>query len=183
LYDALDHGVRDNLFETRDACLRHFRDPARLQEYAHDEYKNSLGTLKAMALLEHIEPLLGVAGAALWQCVKQSGASNTALAEYIVELIEYARLRRQRILDPTLEPEGMFRFAFDRIHEHEFRVHPAQFRLSRPRRMRFWHDERQAHDIRTLCAEVSNPALRARSFIYPQSDPGVNPYLRRSEFR
>jgi len=48
--------------------------------------------------------------------------------------------------------------------------------------MRFWHDERQAHGIRALCAAVTNPVVRARSFIYPQTDPGVNPYLRRSAF-
>ena len=48
LYDALEHGVRDNLFESREACLAHFRDPAHLERYARDEYKNSLGTLKAI---------------------------------------------------------------------------------------------------------------------------------------
>jgi radical SAM superfamily enzyme YgiQ (UPF0313 family) len=182
LYAALEHGVRDNLWESRDALLEHFRDPAHLEQYAREEYKNSLGTLKAIALLEHIEPLLAIARTALWGCVAAAGLDRPALAEYIDDLIEYSRLRRRRILDSGLQPEGTFRFAFDRIMEREFRVDPAEFRLAHPRRMRFWHDEAQARDIRNLCAEVSNPVLRARSFIYPQTDPGVNPYLRRSRF-
>lgn len=182
LYEALEQGVRDNLFETRDACLQHFRDPARLRQYVREEYKNSLGTLKALALLDHIEPLLEVARNALWECITAAGLASPALAEYIEDLMEYSRLRRHRILDPSVNPEGTFRFAFDRIMERDFRVDPAEFRLPRPQRMRFWHDEAQARDIRALCAEVSNPAVRARSFIYPQTDPGVNPYLRRSQF-
>jgi len=39
-----------------------------------------------------------------------------------------------------------------------------------------------ARDIKKLCAEIANPIYRARSFIYPTTDPGVNPYLRRSAF-
>jgi hypothetical protein len=66
--------------------------------------------------------------------------------------------------------------------EKGFRVDPSEFRLEKPRAMRFWHDAEQARDIQALCAAVSNPALRARSFIYPRTDPGVNPYLRRSGF-
>jgi radical SAM superfamily enzyme YgiQ (UPF0313 family) len=182
LYAELEHGVCDNLWETRDACLAHFRDPAHLEQYAREEYKNSLGTLKAIALLEHIEPLLAVARQALWECVTAAELERPSLAEYIDELIEYSRLRRRRILDSGLQPEGTFRFAFDRIMEREFRVDPSEFRLQHPKKMRFWHDEAQVRDIQSLCAAVSNPALRARSFIYPQSDPGVNPYLRRSGF-
>ena len=48
--------------------------------------------------------------------------------------------------------------------------------------MRFWHDAEQARDIQALCVEAANPALRARSFIYPQTDPGVNPYFRHARF-
>ena len=104
------------------------------------------------------------------------------LLEYVRELMEYSSLRRRHILESGLEPEGTFTYAFDRIMEREFRVDPAEFRLEGARRMRFWHDEVQARDIADLCAEVGNPVLRARSFIYPQTDPGVNPYLRRSRF-
>jgi radical SAM superfamily enzyme YgiQ (UPF0313 family) len=182
LYAALEDGVRSNLWESRDACLRHFRDPAHLRLYASEEYKNSLGTLKAIALLDHIEPILAVARKALWDLVAAAGLRRPSLSEYIDELMEYSRLRRRSIFDSRLEPEGTFRFAFDRILERQFRVDPNEFRLRQPRKMRFWHDEAQARDIRTLCAEVSNPVLRARSFIYPQTDPGVNPYLRRSGF-
>jgi radical SAM superfamily enzyme YgiQ (UPF0313 family) len=182
LYAALEHGVRDNLWESRDACLEHFRDPAHLEPYAREEYKNSLGTLKAIALLEHIESLLAVARAAAYECIAAAGLEGQALREYVDEVIEYSRLRRRSLLDPALEPEGTFRFAFDQIKEHEFRVQPGEFRLPSPRTMRFWHDAAQARDIRALCAAVSNPVLRARSFIYPQSDPGVNPYLRQSGF-
>lgn len=180
IYDALESGLRDDLFATGEACLEYYRDPAHLRDYAAQEYKNSLGTLKAIALLEHIEPLLAVARTALWDSVAAKGIASAALSEYIDELIEYSRLRRRRILDTGHEPEGTFRFAFDRIREFDFEVDPAQFRLKHPRRLRFFHDERQTRDIRALCDEVSNPALRARSFIYPLSDPGVNPYLRRS---
>ncbi|HYD50507.1 MAG TPA: hypothetical protein VEB21_19280, partial [Terriglobales bacterium] len=165
-----------------EACLAHFRDPEKLRRYSREEYKNSIGTLKAIALLEQIEPLLAVARTALLECAASAGRGGTALSEYIDELIEYSRLRRRSILDTGLEPEGTFRFAFDRIRERDFQVDPDQFRLKQPQRMRFWHDEGQARDIRALCAQVSNPALRARSFIYPQTDPGVNPYLRRSRF-
>jgi hypothetical protein len=182
LYDALEHAVRDNLWPSRDACLAHFRDPAHLERYARDEYKNSLGTLKAIALLEHIEPVLTIAREALAESVAAAGIARPSLTEYVDELIEYSRLRRHEILDSRRESEGTFRFAFDRITERGFRVDPDDFRLPRPQRMRFWHDEVQARDIRALCAEVSNPVLRARSFIYPPTDPGVNPYLRRSRF-
>jgi hypothetical protein len=182
LYAELEHAVRDNLWESRDACLEHFRDPANLERYVVDEYKNSIGTLKAIALLDHIEPLLVIARTALRHCVAAAGHDSAALADYMDELIEYSRLRRQRILDTHLQPEGTFHFAFDRIMEREFRVDPREFRLRQPRRMRFWHDETQARDIRALCRQLSNPVLRARSFIYPQTDPGVNPYLRRSRF-
>jgi hypothetical protein len=182
LYAALEQGIRGNLWESRDACLEHFRDRAHLERYASDEYTSSIATLKAIALVEHIEPLLNIARAALWQCVTAAGLDRPGLADYIDELIEYSRLRRRNLLDSRLEPEGTFRFAFDRIMERDFRVDPNDFRLQQPRKMRFWHDEGQARDIRTLCAEVSNPILRARSFIYPPADPGVNPYLRRSAF-
>jgi len=182
LYAALEHSVRDNLWESRDACLEHFRDPAHLEAYAREEYKNSLGTLKAIALLEQIEPLLVVARHALNDSLAEAEVNRPPLDEFVEELIEYSRLRRRRLLDSALEPVGTFRFAFDRIEEREFCVDPLEFRLQSPRRMRFWHDDVQARDIRALCATVSNPALRARSFIYPQTDPGVNPYLRRSAF-
>ncbi len=182
VYAALEEGVRSYLFDSREACLDYFRDPANLERYALEEYKNSLGTLKAIALLEHIEPILGVSRQALWECIAAADRGCSSLAEYVDELIEYSRLRRRRILDSELEPEGTFRFAFDRIMAREFRVDPSEFRLQQPKKMRFWHDEAQARDIRALCAEVSNPVLRARSFIYPQTDPGVNPYLRRSRF-
>lgn len=182
LYAALEEGVRSNLWESRDACLGHFRDPANLEQYAREEYKNSLGTLKAIALLEHIEPILAMARKAVGKCVASAGLERPLLAEYIDELIEYSLLRRRSVLDSGLAPEQTFHFAFDRIMERGFRVDPDEFRLQHPRTMRFWHDEGQARDIRTLCAEVSNPVLRARSFIYPPADPGVNPYLRRSSF-
>jgi hypothetical protein len=182
VYGQLEDAVRDNLFPSRDACLDHFRNPLHLERYAHEEYKNSLGTLKAIVLLEQIEPLLAVARNALLEGLEATGLSRPALAEYVDEVIEYSALRRRRILDSKLEPEGTFRFAFDRIRDLDFRVDPQEFRLQQPRKMRFWHDERQARDIRTLCAEVPNPVLRARSFIYPRTDPGVNPYLRRSAF-
>ncbi len=182
LYDALDHGVSDNLWETRDACLAHFREPGNLERYAREEYKNSLGTLKAIALLDHIEPLLGIARTAVMECIVAAGRDAEGLADYVDELVEYSRLRRSSALDTTHEPEGLFRFAFDRIRDEEFRVGPAEFRLAAPRRMRFRHDAGQAHQIHALCASSSNPVLRARSFIYPVTDPGVNPYLRRAEF-
>ena len=183
LYRALDHGVRDNLWDTRDACLEHFRDPEHLEQYAREEYKNSLGTLKAIALLEHIEPILAVAREALVQSVAAADLDrHPSLGDYVDELIEYSRLRRQGLLDCALQPEGTFRFAFDRILERQFRVEPHAFRLPQPRKMRFWHDADQTRDIQTLCAGNANPVLRARSFIYPQTDPGVNPYFRRSRF-
>jgi radical SAM superfamily enzyme YgiQ (UPF0313 family) len=182
LYVALDHGVSDNLWTTRDECLQHFRDPANLERYANEEYKNSLGTLKAIALLDHIEPILAIAREAVGECVAASQTNHPDMDEYLDELVEYGRLRRHRVLDVDLETQGEFRYAFDRILEQGFRVDPAQFRLPSPRTMRFWHDEVQAREIEALCAEVSNPVLRARSFIYPQTDPGTNPYLRRSRF-
>ena len=178
LYGAVADGVSRNLWESREACVAHFRDPAHLESYAREEWKTSLGSLKAMALLEHIDAILLVARSAL----RESIGPGSSLGEYVDELIEYSRLRRRSILDPGLEPEGTFRFAFDRILERGFDVDPEEFRLPGPRAMRFWHDDRQARDIRALCAAVSNPVLRARSFIYPGSDPGVNPYLRRSRF-
>ncbi len=182
LYSALEDGLHDQLWDSRDACLQHFRNPAHLEQYAREEYKSSLGTLKAIALLDHIEPLLVVARVALAECIAAAGLERPSLAEFVDELIQYSTLRRRRILDTGLQPEGTFRFAFDRILERAFRVDPNDFRLRSPQRMRFWHDEAQARDIRALCAEVANPMLRARSFIYPQTDPGVNPYLRRSAF-
>jgi hypothetical protein len=182
LYDELEHGVRDNLFDSRDACLAHYRDPANLERYAREEYKNSLGTLKAIALLDHIEPVLAIAGTALRECIAAAGLETPSLRDYVHDLIEYSRLRRRSILDSSVETEGTFRFAFDRIHEQGFRVAPEAFRLERERRMRFWHDADQTRDIQRLCAEIANPVYRARSFIYPTTDPGVNPYLRRSAF-
>lgn len=182
LYEAVEDGIRDNLWESRAACLEHFRDPAHLEQYAREEYKTSLGTLKAIALLEHIEPVLTIARDALWKSIVAAGLDRPSLAEYVEELIAYSRLRRRRLLDGGLQAEGTFRFAFDRIMERGFRVDPEAFRLRQPRPMRFWHDDDQAREIRALCAEVPNPMLRARSFIYPPTDPGVNPYLRRSRF-
>jgi len=183
LYRALEHGVCDNLWEDREACLAHYRDPNHLEHYARNEYQNSLGALKALALLDHIEPILAIAREALRPWVTALAADGQPLlAEYVDELIEYSRLRRHGLLDSDLRPEGTFHFAFDRILERAFRVDPSDFRLQQPRKMRFWHDADQARDIRSLCAEASNPVLRARSFIYPQSDPGVNPYFRRSGF-
>jgi hypothetical protein len=182
LYTALDCGLRDNLWETRDACLAHFRDPAHLARYVRSEYMTSLGTLKAIALLEQIEPILSIARTAVYEVLAAAGRDNAAIAEYVDELFEYCRLRRQRPFESDLEPHGTFRFAFDRIREHDFRVDPGEFRLAHPRTMRFWHDEAQSRDIRILCAEARNPAQRARSFIYPRVDPGVNPYLRRAQF-
>jgi radical SAM superfamily enzyme YgiQ (UPF0313 family) len=182
VYDSLVHGVCDNLFESRAACLAHFRDPAHLEAYAREEYKNSLGILKAVALLEQIEPVLAIAREALLETVAAGGRDRPSLVEYVDELIEYSRLRRRDILDPGVAPEGTFRFAFDRLLERNFRAEPDGFRLPAARRMRFWHDDAQAREIRALCRDVSNPVLRARSFIYPATDPGVNPYLRRSGF-
>lgn len=182
IYEALERGVTDNLWDSRAACLAHFRTPGALQAYAAEEYKNSLGTLKAVALVEHIEPILKVAAQALHAAVAAAGRSNALLTQYIDELMEYSRLRRQRILDHREHPEGTFRFAFDRIVEQAFAVEPSGFRLDQPRTMRFRHDAKQAHDLETLCAEEAHPVLRARSFIYPRTDPGFNPYLRRGAF-
>jgi radical SAM superfamily enzyme YgiQ (UPF0313 family) len=182
LYAALEQGVRDNLWDSRDACLEYFRDQQHLEEYAREEYKTSLGTLKAIALIDHIAAILAVAGTALHECLVAAELRRPSLHDYIDDLLEYSRLRRQSVLDSGLEPTGTFRFAFDRIMERGFRVDPGDFQLAEPRAMRFWHDAEQARDIQALCAEVSNPTLRARSFIYPRTDPGVNPYLRRSRF-
>lgn len=182
LYVALEQGVSDNLWDSRDACLQHFRDPKNLEAYAREEYKTSLGTLKALALIDHIGSILQIAGTALHECLADAERKQPSLRDYIDELLEYSRLRRQSVLDSALQPTGTFRFAFDRIREKGFRVDPSEFQLEQPRAMRFWHDAEQARDIRALCAEASNPALRARSFIYPRTDPGVNPYLRRSQF-
>jgi hypothetical protein len=180
LYTVLEQGICDNLWESRDACLAHFRDPAHLEDYVRQEYKTSLATLKAIALLEQIEAVLAIAHHALWDCVAGSGLGAPLIAEYVDDLIEYSRLRRQSILDTSLQPEGTFRFAFDRIMTRAFCVDPTPFRLPHPMRVRFWHDETQAHNIRALCAKAPSPVQRARSFIYPDTDPGVNPYLRRS---
>lgn len=183
IYDALEHGVRDNLWESRDACLDHFRDPAHLEEYARQEYMNSLGTLKAMALLEQIEPILAVARTALRQWV--AGAEldqRRSLSEYVDELIEYSRLRRESLLDSAAQPEGTFRFDFDRILARAFHVEPDEFRLPHPRTMRFSHDAAQTRDIQALCVETPNPIVRARTFVYPPTDPGMNPYFRRARF-
>jgi hypothetical protein len=182
LYVALEHGVSDNLWDSRDACLEHFREPENLDAYAREEYKTSLGTLKALALIDHIGSILQIAGAALHECLVDAKLKQPSLGDYIDDLLEYSRLRRQSVLDSELQPTGTFRFAFDRIREKGFRVDPSEFQLEKPRAMRFWHDAEQARDIQALCAEASNPALRARSFIYPRTDPGVNPYLRRSRF-
>jgi hypothetical protein len=182
LYLAVEQGVRDNLWDSRDACLEYFRDPKHLEAYAREEYKTSLGTLKAIALIDHIGSVLRIAGTALHECLAAAELQRPSLRDYIDDLLEYSRLRRQSVLDSGLQPMGTFRFAFDRIMERGFRVDPSEFQLEQPRAMRFWHDEEQARDIQALCAEVSNPALRARSFIYPRTDPGVNPYLRRSRF-
>jgi radical SAM superfamily enzyme YgiQ (UPF0313 family) len=182
LYAALRSGVTDNLWESRDECLAHYRDAAHLEQYAREEYKNSLGALKAVALLDHIEAILHVAEQALLGCLEAARLRRGDLVAYVRELMEYSSLRRRHIFDSDHEPEGTFTYAFDRIMEREFRVDPTEFRLESARRMRFWHDEVQARDIAELCAEVGNPVLRARSFIYPQTDPGVNPYLRRSRF-
>jgi radical SAM superfamily enzyme YgiQ (UPF0313 family) len=182
LYVALDQGVCDNLWDSRDACLEHFRSPEHLEAYAREEHKTSLGTLKAIALIDLIGSILNVAGTALRDCLAAAELQRPALRDYVDDLLEYSRLRRQSVLDSELQPTGTFRFAFDRIMERRFRVDPSEFQLEKPRAMRFWHDAEQARDIRALCSEVSNPALRARSFIYPRTDPGVNPYLRRSRF-
>lgn len=182
MYDALEHGITDNLWDDRDACLAHFRDPAALAAYAGTEYRTSLGTLKALALLEHIEPVLAIARRAVRSHLAAVGRDDPGLMEYVDDLIEFSRLRRRRILDADVQPEGTFRFAFDRIVERNFRVDPAAFRLDRPRRMQFRHDTDQTRSLRRLCDEQANPYLRARSFIYPQTDPGTNPYLRRGLF-
>ncbi|HYB99098.1 MAG TPA: cobalamin-dependent protein [Candidatus Limnocylindrales bacterium] len=181
-YDVLEQGVREGLFATAAELRAHLADDARADRYAAGEYRNSLGTVKAMALLECVEPLLEVAGAALRECVEAAGKGGDAVDEYIEEMLRYSLLRRQRVLETELAPEADFRFAFDHIRSRQFRVDPAAFRLPRPRRMRFWHDRQQAEDIRSLCSRERDPAARARSFLYPASDPGTNPYLRRSEF-
>ena len=182
LYAAIEDGVRAHRWRTRDECLAHFRDPAHIEAYVRDEYKNSIASLKAVALLEHIEPVLAIAHDALRDCITTAGLEHAAPGDYVDELMRYSALRRVSVLESDLRLEATFGFAFDRIVERGFKVDPAQFRLPRPQRMRFWHDEAQARDIRTLCAEAANPVQRARAFIYPRTDPGVNPYLRRSAF-
>jgi hypothetical protein len=182
VYDALVGGVRNNLWESRESCLAYFRDAAHLAAYARTEYQNSLGILKAIALLEQIDPILAIARDALGEVVRAAGLGSGPLDDYLDELVEYWRLRRRNKLETTLQPVGRFRFAFDRIREQGFRVDPGGFRLSEPRTMRFSHDGEQAGAITRLCSEIANPVLRARSFIYPPTDPGVNPYLRHARF-
>jgi hypothetical protein len=182
LYDGLDRGLCDHLWPSRDACLDHFRDPANLARYARQEYTTSLGTLKAIALLEHIDAVLAVLRRALHATLAAAGRDHGGLPEYVDDLLDYARLRRHRPFDSGLRPEGRFGFDFARIDEHGYRVDPLQFRLAERRTMRFWHDEAQARELRELCAAAPTPALRARSFIYPPVDPGANPYLRRAAF-
>jgi radical SAM superfamily enzyme YgiQ (UPF0313 family) len=182
LYAAVEQGVVENLWPTREACLAHHRDPAALARYAAEEHKTSVGTLKALALLDHIEPILAIAGDALRECVRDADPSRRPPPAYVDELLEYSRLRRMRPLDVELEPRERFGFAFDRLSERGFRADPRAFRLAAPRQMRFWHDPAQRRQIRALCQTAPTPAVRARSFIYPPSDPAVNPYLRRAAF-
>lgn len=182
IYRALVEGFTRDHWTERDACEAHHRDAQRLAAYARTEFESSLGTLKALALLEHIEPVLEAARAALLQAIEGSAADRPVVRDYIDELIRYCTLRRRGLLDAATQPEGDFAFAFDEIMQRDFVVDPERFRLARPRRMRFWHDERQAADIRALCDRASSPLSRARGFIYPATDPGVNPYLRRCAF-
>lgn len=182
LYDAIEEGVRASLWSSRDECLDSYRDPANLEEFTLREYKNSIASLKALALLEHIEPVLEVARRGVTSALAGAGIDDPLLRDYLDQLIEYSRLRRHRILDASIRPEGSFRFDFDRIREQRFRVRPEAFRLPGPRRMRFWHDRRQADGIRSLREEIRDPVLLARSFIYPRTDPGQNPYLRHASF-
>ena len=183
LYDSLENATRDNLWEDRDACLEHFRNREELERHAAAEYRNSLGIMKALALLDHIGPVLAIARAALQDCLVEAGLDRPSRSRYVDELLHYSLLRRQDLLDAGQQPEGTFGFAFDRIRERGFRVDPDEFELAEPRRMHFWHDDGQTRDIRELCMEAPHPVLRARSVIYPKTDPGVNPYLRRSAFR
>jgi hypothetical protein len=182
VYRTLESGVAGNLWDTREACEAHHRVPENLRRYAEREYENSLGTLKAIALLDDIEAVLQVAGRAAWECIEAAGKAGPQLREYVDDLVQFSLLRRRGVLDVETEPEGTFRFAFDEIERNGFAVDPERFRLPAPRRMRFWHDARQATEIRALCSAVPNAAIRARSFIYPATDPGVNPYLRRAAF-
>jgi radical SAM superfamily enzyme YgiQ (UPF0313 family) len=128
LYVALEQGVRDNLWDSRDACLEHFRDPAHLAAYSREEYKTSLGTLKAIALIHHIGSILEVAGSALHECLVDAGLKRRSLRDYIDDLLEYSRLRRQSPLASELQPTGTFRFAFDRIMENRHGAIAARYR-------------------------------------------------------
>ena len=181
-YDALERGVTAHLWHDGDACREHYSDPERLAAYAAVEYEQSLGTLKAMALVESIDSVLEIAHAAAWECIVAAGRATPALRDYVDELFAYSRLRRHRVLEPSLELAGEFRFDFSAIDQRRYEVEPDGFRLETPGTMKFWHDETQAAAIRSLCEAHEHPAVRARDFVYPKTDPGLNPYIRRSTF-
>src|SRR6185295_13715384 len=111
LYAAIEEGVRGDLWDSRDACLEHYRAPGRLEAYAERAYKNSIASLKAMALLEHIDPVLAIVRRATSECAGAAGIDPASLEEYLDDLVEFCRLRRRNLLDHRGdEGEGTFRF-------------------------------------------------------------------------
>ena len=150
--------------------------------YAREEYTTSLGTLKAIALLEHIESILAIARVAFHECLVAAGWTGRRCGATSTSCSSTAACDGRSCSSSGRQPEGTFCFAFDRIMERRFRVDPHRLPLERTADDALLARRNAGATDPDPLRATANPALRARSFLYPATDPGTNPYLRRSRF-
>lgn len=166
MYATYRAAVAADIWEQKSEVEALIADPVRLRHYTENEYRNSLATNRAIAVLQHAEALHAVARAAAHAVLEARELTDPALLAYVDEAVRYSLGRKGRLLEFDWAPQSEFTFDFLALQQQGFAADPRDFRLRVPQEFAFSLGDERVREMRRLLAAYSNPVLGMRNLLY-----------------
>ena len=156
LYDIFREDTVKPLWDSRDDLEAFARD--NLNRYLLDELgTNELFKGKAIAFFRLQEELHEALYAEMEGLLDETGHLDEGLREYLGELKQFSKFRKQELLAFGEVFDGVFHYDFERLLESDFSLEPEECRLAEPTRYVFQHNAVQRDISRPTSASTARP--------------------------
>ncbi|HAW50649.1 TPA: hypothetical protein DCX16_06850 [bacterium] len=179
LYTGLVREVDRELHDKREILEEFITSKEWMDEYAKEEYKNSLATCRAIGILKYSRLVHNVASQALHNYILRNGFDDQELKLYIDQLVRFSLLRKVDILDVNSKLVDEFRYDFKKISQENFLQLPSKFRLLKKQKIEFYFENEIQEKITKLYQEYDdNPILGMRNILYYSPTADLHQYFR-----
>lgn len=174
IYRELREMSAQELWESREGLSDWLTQGGNLRDYERVEYRNSLATNRAIALLTCADAIHDVAGKAVSRLLQDHPRE---VQEYAAELIRFSRLRKHDLLDAAAR-EAEFTYDLAALMKARFVAAPEAHRVAQPVKYRFYQRPETAAEIRRHYEAHSERSNALRNVLYHSAHVRVGQYFR-----